>query len=273
MSVYCQVWGNFDFNKTPLAPAGTKLLVHIEPEIRESYAPRATNGWYLGPAMRNYRCYRVYIVETKAERIVDNVAWFPIYVSIPTSSSTTTLLSAAYDLTQVLLSPRKSSPLPPLVASHTKARLELSTIFKNSLLSTNQASTDEIIEDEEQTNDILSKTNVVTTDNNINNNTINTNTDNITTTLHDNNNNVHVPTNTTIIINNDNITVPRVLVDPVNICLPRVADLDINSPTQAPKTYTNLTHNPDKCRRNAKKKVLARDSFPQPIIEKIVETE
>ena len=138
LSAYCQVWGNFDFNKTPLAPAGTKLLVHIKPEIRESWAPRATSGWYLGPALRHYRCYRVYIVETKAERIVDTVAWFPTYVSMPTPSSTTTLLSAAYDLTQALLSPRTSSPLPPLVASHTKALLELSTIIKNSLLPTNQ---------------------------------------------------------------------------------------------------------------------------------------
>ena len=113
----------------------------------------------------------MYIVETKAERIVDTVAWFPTYVSMPTPSSTTTLLSAAYDLTQSLLSPRTSSHLPPLVASHTKALLELSTIFKKSLLPTNQAPTDEFIEDDEQTNDILSKTNVDTTDNNINNNT------------------------------------------------------------------------------------------------------
>ena len=69
--------------------------------------------------MRHYRCYRVYIVETKAESIVDTVDWFPSYVSILTPASTTTLLSATYDLTQVLLSPQKSSPLPPLAASYT----------------------------------------------------------------------------------------------------------------------------------------------------------
>ena len=61
--------------------------------------------------------------------------------------------------------------------------------------------------------------------------------------------------------------------DPVNICLPRVANFDINSPTQAPKTYTDLTRNPGKRRRNARKIVLARDSFPLPIIEKIAEAE
>ena len=97
LSVYYQVWGNFDYNKTPLAPLGTKLLVHLKPEVRETWAPRATRAWYLGPAMSHYRCYRVWIVETQAERIVDTVAWFPTYVSMPTPSSTTTLLSAAYD--------------------------------------------------------------------------------------------------------------------------------------------------------------------------------
>ena len=67
LSAYCHVWGNFDFNKTPMAPLGTKLLVHIKPEIRESWAPRATNSWYIGPALRHYHCYRVWILETNAE--------------------------------------------------------------------------------------------------------------------------------------------------------------------------------------------------------------
>ena len=59
LSAYGHVWGNFDFNKTPIAPLGIKLLVHIKPEIRESWAPRATNGWYIGQALRYYCCYRV----------------------------------------------------------------------------------------------------------------------------------------------------------------------------------------------------------------------
>ena len=34
VSAYCYVWGNFDFNKTPIAPLGTKLLVRIKLEKR-----------------------------------------------------------------------------------------------------------------------------------------------------------------------------------------------------------------------------------------------
>ena len=81
------------------------------------------------------------------------------------------------------------------------------------------------------------------------------------------------PPSPDIITTTINTSFPRVPDSHDNICLPRVADLDINSPTQAPKTYTDLTRNPGKRRRNAKKKVLARNSFPPPIIEEIAETE
>ena len=35
LSTYCQVWGNFNFNKSPLVPVGTKLLVRLKPEIQK----------------------------------------------------------------------------------------------------------------------------------------------------------------------------------------------------------------------------------------------
>jgi hypothetical protein len=52
--------GAFDFNRTPLAPPGTKVLIHEKPAIHGTWAPRAVEGWYLGPAQRHYRCYRVW---------------------------------------------------------------------------------------------------------------------------------------------------------------------------------------------------------------------
>jgi hypothetical protein len=35
-----QLNGTFDFNKTPLAPPGTKVIVHEKPQVRQSWAPR-----------------------------------------------------------------------------------------------------------------------------------------------------------------------------------------------------------------------------------------
>jgi len=73
---WSQVHGTFDFNRTPLAPPGTRVLVHEKPSLRGTWSPHAVDGWYLGPATLHYRCYRVWILETTSERIADTVVWF-----------------------------------------------------------------------------------------------------------------------------------------------------------------------------------------------------
>ena len=45
------IYGTFNFNRTPLAPPGTKVLIHTKPSVRETWAPHGIDGWYLGPAM------------------------------------------------------------------------------------------------------------------------------------------------------------------------------------------------------------------------------
>ena len=58
LSAWAQVHGEFGYNSTPLAPQGTRVLVHEKPSVRGTWAPHAVEGWYLGPALRHYRCYR-----------------------------------------------------------------------------------------------------------------------------------------------------------------------------------------------------------------------
>ncbi len=42
-----EVYSSFYFNKTPLAPLGTKALVYNDPGSQTSWAPHATNGFYV----------------------------------------------------------------------------------------------------------------------------------------------------------------------------------------------------------------------------------
>jgi hypothetical protein len=56
-----ELYGPFDFNKMPLAPLGTKALVYDIPATRTSWAPHATDGFYVGPATDHYRCLHLYI--------------------------------------------------------------------------------------------------------------------------------------------------------------------------------------------------------------------
>ena len=57
--------GPFDFNKTPLAPMGCRVLIYAKPSTRCSWDYRAKQGFYVGPALNHYRCYELVKSETK----------------------------------------------------------------------------------------------------------------------------------------------------------------------------------------------------------------
>ena len=67
LSAYSQLHGAFDFNRTLLAPPGTKIIIHNKPAIREIWATRGYEGWCIGPALNNYRCHTVYANHTAHE--------------------------------------------------------------------------------------------------------------------------------------------------------------------------------------------------------------
>jgi hypothetical protein len=66
LSAWAQINGHFDFNHTPLAPPGLRVLVHEKPQNRETWSPHALDGWYIGPALETYQCYNVWLWDTCA---------------------------------------------------------------------------------------------------------------------------------------------------------------------------------------------------------------
>mmetsp|Transcript_30567 Transcript_30567/g.62466 ORF Transcript_30567/g.62466 Transcript_30567/m.62466 type:complete len:109 (-) Transcript_30567:1347-1673(-) len=56
LSAWEALFGAFSFDATPLAPPGTLTFVHEKPTKRASWAARATQGWYVGPAPNHYHC-------------------------------------------------------------------------------------------------------------------------------------------------------------------------------------------------------------------------
>jgi hypothetical protein len=130
-----------DFNGTPLAPPGTKVLIHEKPEVRGTWAPHAVDGWYLGPALNHYRCYRVWIHETTSERVVDTLSWLPSYFTLPGASAAEAATAAAQYLIKALLSPPDASPTPTLTDSTRQALYQLADIFCKCNNANNNAST------------------------------------------------------------------------------------------------------------------------------------
>ena len=63
---YMQLYGIFDFNKTPIAPAGCKIIIHDRTNERPAWANHGSRGFYVGPAFYHYRNYVCYMSETKS---------------------------------------------------------------------------------------------------------------------------------------------------------------------------------------------------------------
>jgi hypothetical protein len=92
----------FNFNKTPLAPLGTKTLAYDDPATRTSWAPHATDGFYMGPAINHYPCLCFYIPSTRCFHFSDTWQLYPTHCQIPVLSEHDKTLLAAGDIFEQL---------------------------------------------------------------------------------------------------------------------------------------------------------------------------
>jgi hypothetical protein len=136
LSVHAQMDGQFEFNRTPMAPPGIRVLVHDKPDKRTTWSPQALDGWNLGPALDAYRCYTVWIWETRTSRSCDTLSWFPTKVTMLLASSTDLIVAGIHDIVAALNNPSPGSALAPLSDSQVTALRQLTTILTNVLPST-----------------------------------------------------------------------------------------------------------------------------------------
>ena len=129
VSAYTMLEGNFDYNRTPLAPPGTKIIVHEKPQQRLSWDPHGTDGWYLGPTMEHYRCHRVFITKTKAERITNTVEFFHHKHPPPMANPTELAIHAVNDLVKALEQPHPIIIPTPKENNQLRALKALAEIF------------------------------------------------------------------------------------------------------------------------------------------------
>ena len=61
MTAYAQINGEFDLNRTPMAPTGKIILVHGKPHNRGTWTLHGQGGWYFRPAMLHYLCLTSHI--------------------------------------------------------------------------------------------------------------------------------------------------------------------------------------------------------------------
>ena len=76
LSAHAQLFGIFNFDKTPLAPLGIRAMIHERVGQRMSCGDHGKEGWYIGLALQHYRNYNVYVKETNSERTSNTVEFF-----------------------------------------------------------------------------------------------------------------------------------------------------------------------------------------------------
>ena len=121
-----EVYGNFDFNKTPLAPLGTKVLIYNDPASRASWAPHTTDGYYVGPASNHYRCLQFYIPATRRFCFADTWRLYPTHSQVPVTSKHDISIWTAAELIKAL-----GATMPTTTAE----KLNTSKLFKTYLQS------------------------------------------------------------------------------------------------------------------------------------------
>ena len=61
LSAWAYLFGNFDFNKSPLLPPGTRVVLHSKPMQQKKWTFHGDKEWYIGPACNHNRCLKLYI--------------------------------------------------------------------------------------------------------------------------------------------------------------------------------------------------------------------
>ena len=65
LSAWAYLFGELDFNATPLAPPGIKIVSHAKPDNSTSWDFNGEEGWYVGPSLNHYRCIKGYFPKSK----------------------------------------------------------------------------------------------------------------------------------------------------------------------------------------------------------------
>jgi hypothetical protein len=53
ISAATHIFGQYDFNRSPMAPPVTRIKAHETPSRRRTWAPHGKDGWYIGPALEH----------------------------------------------------------------------------------------------------------------------------------------------------------------------------------------------------------------------------
>ena len=103
------MFGPFYFNQTPLAPPGTKTIIHKRSNTRGLWDYHGTEALYIGPSMDHYRFLKCYNPKTMKEIDTDTLELEPNTTPIPLFTDTEAIEQSISDILYILKNPSKNN--------------------------------------------------------------------------------------------------------------------------------------------------------------------
>ena len=104
ISAYAYLNGQHNFNTVPLPPPGTRVLLHVNPQVRESWKFHGKHGWYISPVPNHDRCFKCWIPDSGKVVYTNTVKFIPKKVQFPTMTTEMQLVKATDKIIQILQS-------------------------------------------------------------------------------------------------------------------------------------------------------------------------
>lgn len=131
LSAHARMHGNFNFQSTPMAPLGTKVIIHAHPDKRGSWELNGQPGWYAGPSPNHYRCAQCFTPRTRLIVHSDSAEVFPNKITFPAVTMKDHLKQSPDDIVAILVNP-PSKTVPSLTSGDKvqNAIIEIAKILK-----------------------------------------------------------------------------------------------------------------------------------------------
>jgi hypothetical protein len=106
MSAWEHLNGPYNFDATPMGPPGCRIISHAKGSTRRSYDFRGNSGFYVGPSLEHYRCYKVVKSSTQHTVVCDTVVFQHPTLSCPELSPEDRIIHCLRALTKAIKSDR-----------------------------------------------------------------------------------------------------------------------------------------------------------------------
>ena len=118
-SAWDSLFGTYNFDATPMGPAGSRVIIHSKAALRRSWDFRGHDGFYVGPALQHYRCYRVLNKESHAVTISHAIKFCHHYLPSPRVSTEDKIIHALQAINNTLARSPSTTTAEQLTAIQT----------------------------------------------------------------------------------------------------------------------------------------------------------